>query len=1192
MVIPFDDAIPLGERAEVPPLAEEFQDEEFSWWRWHQSDEWRNPDNSWYVRRLSFQFNREDLLRGKSPFYPDPYANDGAQQEYQEMRAQLVESLSTDLSNAIDEAIELGNRSKELREIRTLASLSQHVPVKTRIAEEVIDTLLFLCRWRHDRPYRAARCKGTEFIPQLGKRLELFLDSHFWGIEARIRVGQINTTPENRNIIEAAAERFGHHAGRLNYEKVAYNITLLLMEKMWIRTKKGEYTDLVDIVDDEDTIDSHYYYPNMLVLHHKIYREIYGDDPEERPPLHSHPIFIGGATARQKMFMLSEPEDHVWNEKIPEIIEIENPTLEQRFSIEKGLEEGGITRGGYLTSTDREFEHLEESPHLVLREFLTNNVEYDAIGYSRAAPNQQTVLALNNLQKTQWSINRDFLNSIIEYQDGRIVLRDGIKIPTNPSSRRDWDAVLHWVRVWLSNPIMGNVFWHSWTCDFRGRLQPRCTLLSPQKADLDRALLLFKEWKPLGDKGWYWLCVHAYNFLAKRGLEGRIHPHRQHASFDDRASWIQQAQNLDAIIRIVTNPIEYQDEWQDEPGPKGESLSRLAAMLELARIHQIHQNDGIPYSEITSGLPIRLDATVNGYQHVSALLRNRRLAQSVNIIPSDQVENQPPVQDLYQRVADIALHNFQQGTSSLAEYFEQYPCDLEDDTLHALFSRNVAKMPTMTSAYGAQELVDCFMARGGKNKKGWIPRYHALYHEENNEFVCHRTNQSFQTLDQLETHVITELRGGRWAEIELHNSADEPPPSNQNSRLTYDENDPLNTRWERHISDLNRNDNGSYGWHPSSLLFRILGPDIHANQFDDDKAFEDAARSQLEFSALQQIQIARCLQVDYIAAIGEATEGCFTTVLDELTNAVNNQPNNLVCWSAPLTNFRVRNINVISDKCKPRWSANHNPPFNNYFPAETIHIEDIISQLDELGLPIIEQMDAVVRRALQTRDSGTMSNDNLFDLFHLFSIPSNEHNQLLNTPYSGLYDFDHIDYQLRRTVFATKWVKNLILPKMVEELPTAFHPNSPFFAEQGVNYEQLQNILQTLKTAHRTLIASKSFNPPRKTERNLDMGKMRRMIAPCFIQSFDAAHMTMTINRMFEHEEIRDFYAVHDCFGVHASDVTLLIETVRRTFFDLHSERDLSQWLDILNPGHGFEPNEDQETFDMEEILQSEYMIG
>ena len=148
-----------------------------------------------------------------------------------------------------------------------------------------------------------------------------------------------------------------------------------------------------------------------------MYREIYGDEYDgEKALTHSHAIFIGGATARQKMFMLSEPEDHVWNEKPLEIIEIENPSIEERFSIEESREEGRITPGGYLTSTDREFEHLEESPHLVLREFLTNNVEYDAIGYSRAAQSTNSPCP-EQFTKTQWSINRDFLNSIIEYQD-------------------------------------------------------------------------------------------------------------------------------------------------------------------------------------------------------------------------------------------------------------------------------------------------------------------------------------------------------------------------------------------------------------------------------------------------------------------------------------------------------------------------------------------------------------------------------------------------------------------------------------------------------------------------------------------------------------------------------------------------------------------------------------------------------
>ena len=98
----------------------------------------------------------------------------------------------------------------------------------------------------------------------------------------------------------------------------------------------------------------------------------------------------------------------------------------------------------------------------------------------------------------------------------------------------------------------------------------------------------------------------------------------------------------------------------------------------------------------------------------------------------------------------------------------------------------------------------------------------------------------------------------------------------------------------------------------------------------------------------QQLQIAECLQKDYIKAIEEATEGCFKTVLDELQTSVVQDPDRLVFWSTPLTNFRVRNVNVKTKTCSPRWGGRTGShPFSEYFPAETIHIEDIISRLDE-----------------------------------------------------------------------------------------------------------------------------------------------------------------------------------------------------------------------------------------------------
>ena len=50
-------------------------------------------------------------------------------------------------------------------------------------------------------------------------------------------------------------------------------------------------------------------------------------------------------------------------------------------------------------------------------------------------------------------------------------------------------------------------------CDFRGRMVPRCQLLSPQKGDLSRALLRFKHWKPMGETGRFWFHVHVHNLM-------------------------------------------------------------------------------------------------------------------------------------------------------------------------------------------------------------------------------------------------------------------------------------------------------------------------------------------------------------------------------------------------------------------------------------------------------------------------------------------------------------------------------------------------------------------------------------------------------------------------------------------------------------------------------------------------------
>ena len=115
---------------------------------------------------------------------------------------------------------------------------------------------------------------------------------------------------------------------------------------------------------------------------------------------------------------------------------------------------------------------------------------------------------------------------------------------------------------------------------------------------MDRALLRFKEWKPLGERGWYWLCVHTYNLLAGIGLNGQKPPFGKRASFDNRARWIQQEDNLAAIVRIASNPIRYESEWQEKPRPKGETLQRLAAILEVARVWNLHTKSKMDWNKM------------------------------------------------------------------------------------------------------------------------------------------------------------------------------------------------------------------------------------------------------------------------------------------------------------------------------------------------------------------------------------------------------------------------------------------------------------------------------------------------------------------------------------------------------------------------------------------------------------------
>ena len=197
------------------------------------------------------------------------------------------------------------------------------------------------------------------------------------------------------------------------------------------------------------------------------------------------------------------------------------------------ITEGGLLRDPKISSNTSDYETFEvEKRDLDTGEVVEGKEGPIMVKTVKCEPGIDVMRAMNSLQETQWEVNLDLLEKICHFEldeganlDGRLVNKKSrIKriVPNQhflpaffdekgDNADEERRTVLEWCRRIIEHN--GNVFWHSWMCDFRGRMVPRCQLLSPQKGDLSRALLRFKHWKPLGEKGRFWIHVHVHNLM-------------------------------------------------------------------------------------------------------------------------------------------------------------------------------------------------------------------------------------------------------------------------------------------------------------------------------------------------------------------------------------------------------------------------------------------------------------------------------------------------------------------------------------------------------------------------------------------------------------------------------------------------------------------------------------------------------
>ena len=338
----------------------------------------------------------------------------------------------------------------------------------------------------------------------------------------------------------------------------------------------------------------------------------------------------------------------------------------------------------------------------------------DTQGPLLTSANMPDVLnSINALQQTSWKINTKILRVVQEVWERNLQLgmppSEPYEIPSAPDigdrkprdlegAEKDkfdeWKAearTLHTLETQRESELLSIVramrlaskmesidtMWLVYQMDFRGRTYSTTNGVSPQGADISKALVHFGKAEPLTKRGWYWFKVHGAN---KYGFDK--------GSYDDRVEWVHNREQ--SIIQAGQDPIGCADVWKDADKP----YQFLAWCIEYS---EAMRHPTGPW-EYLSHLPVALDGSCNGLQHFSAMLRDEVGGNSVNLVPN----NKPA--DIYQDVADVCTRKLQEIVQQPEHEHYIMAANwlaLFNKLSNGKMTRKLSKKPVMTLPYGS-----------------------------------------------------------------------------------------------------------------------------------------------------------------------------------------------------------------------------------------------------------------------------------------------------------------------------------------------------------------------------------------------------------------------------------------------------------------------------------------------------------
>lgn len=351
-------------------------------------------------------------------------------------------------------------------------------------------------------------------------------------------------------------------------------------------------------------------------------------------------------------------------------------------------------------------------------ERFTNNFIKTQVGQEKFKTHkmQRTMEAVNVIQNTAWEINKEVLDVMLyafesKFDWGELPAPQDILATPYPFPEKTRDQMteqeLETVKAWAKhkahlydehhseisrylalNRVLNEAkrfktyehIYFAYQVDFRGRIYPIAANLHPQGAAFVKPLLRFATGKKIDSKD-------AEKYLA---LQGANTYGMDKIRLDDKLAWV--LSNERSILLSASDPIAH-NFWKEADEP----WSFLAFCFEWKG----YKNDPINFE---SKLPIALDGSCNGLQHLSAMLRDEVGGSEVNLTSNYSKK------DIYSAVKDIAIQTLKASDTDLSKKIVEFGVE------RSTCKRPVMIMPYAGTQSSCREYVhDDFVERGGRN---------------------------------------------------------------------------------------------------------------------------------------------------------------------------------------------------------------------------------------------------------------------------------------------------------------------------------------------------------------------------------------------------------------------------------------------------------------------------------------------